>query len=73
MTFSQGDQRALSIVDEPVDLEPDTPAPLLMNLVLLEAVRHRASDVHFELFSEHMRIRIRVDGVMQGLRARSSP
>jgi type IV pilus assembly protein PilB len=37
----------------------------IVNLVLLQAVKKRASDIHFEVFEDDFRIRIRVDGVLQ--------
>lgn len=37
----------------------------IVNLVFLEAVQKRASDIHFETYEEDFRIRIRVDGVLQ--------
>jgi type IV pilus assembly protein PilB len=36
----------------------------IVNLVMLEAVQKRASDIHFEIYEEDFRIRIRVDGVL---------
>lgn len=39
-----------------------TPVVRLLNSILHRAVRDRASDVHFELFHDHFRIRYRVDG-----------
>lgn len=36
----------------------------LVNLVFLEAVKKRASDIHFEVYEDRFRIRIRVDGVL---------
>ena len=36
----------------------------IVNLVLLEAVQKRASDIHFEVYEDDFRIRIRVDGVL---------
>ncbi len=36
----------------------------IVNLVLLEAVQKRASDIHFEIYEDDFRIRIRVDGVL---------
>lgn len=37
----------------------------IVNLVLLQAVKKRASDIHFEVYEEDFRIRIRVDGILQ--------
>ncbi|MBI4557335.1 MAG: Flp pilus assembly complex ATPase component TadA [Candidatus Hydrogenedentes bacterium] len=36
----------------------------IVNLCLLEAVVKRASDIHFEVYEEDFRIRIRIDGVL---------
>ncbi len=36
----------------------------IVNLVMLEAVQKRGSDIHFEVYDEDFRIRIRVDGVL---------
>jgi len=35
-----------------------------VNLIFLEAVQKRASDIHFEVYEDVFRIRIRVDGVL---------
>jgi general secretion pathway protein E len=42
----------------------ETPVTQLVNLILLEAVKARASDIHFEPFEDRLRIRYRVDGVL---------
>jgi type II secretory ATPase GspE/PulE/Tfp pilus assembly ATPase PilB-like protein len=34
----------------------------VVNLVLSEAITHRTSDIHFEPFLDHLRIRFRIDG-----------
>lgn len=46
-------------------LEDDAPVIKLVNLVILEALRNRASDVHLEPFEDHFYIRQRIDGVLQ--------
>ena len=43
----------------------DQTAPLFLNHMLLDAVGAGASDIHFEPFADNLRIRLRVDGVMQ--------
>ena len=43
----------------------DQTAPLFLNRMLLDAVKAGASDIHFEPFEQTLRIRLRVDGVMQ--------
>jgi general secretion pathway protein E len=53
---------------EPADLlEADDDAPIirLINGVLSQAVRDRASDIHFEPFDDRLSVRFRVDGVLR--------
>ena len=40
------------------------PVTQLVNLVLLEAVKQRASDVHVEPFQDRLRVRYRIDGFL---------
>jgi type IV pilus assembly protein PilB len=40
------------------------PVKRLVNLVLSEAIRNRASDVHFEPFEDEFKIRYRIDGLL---------
>lgn len=53
------------------NITPDIPlhneqtAPRFLNRILLDAIQNGASDIHFESFEDSLRIRIRVDGVMQ--------
>ena len=35
-----------------------------MNMVLLEAIRNRASDIHFEPFEKEFKMRYRIDGLL---------
>lgn len=51
----------------------------LVNLLLLEAIQSRASDVHIEPFESELRVKYRIDGVLvsqpqppKHLQARSS-
>jgi type IV pilus assembly protein PilB len=55
------------VVDDVVSLrELATEAPVvkLLNLVLIQAIKDRASDIHFEPFEDEFKIRYRVDGVL---------
>ena len=55
-------------IDEDMDLEDaaqDASIIKLVNQVLAEAVARRATDVHFEPFEDTVRVRYRVDGVLQ--------
>jgi type IV pilus assembly protein PilB len=55
---------------ETIDLESieemagAAPVRRLLNLVLLQAIKDRASDVHFEPFEDEFKIRYRIDGVL---------
>lgn len=46
-------------------LEGDVPVVRIVNQLLREAVSDRASDVHFEPEEERVRVRFRIDGVLQ--------
>lgn len=55
---------------ESIDLEElrtmaeSSPVKKLVNLVLLQAIRDKASDIHFEPFEEEFKMRYRIDGVL---------
>ncbi len=58
---------ANELASEPLDLlESDDSAPIikLVNGVLSQAVKDRASDIHVEVFEKEMVVRFRVDGMM---------
>ncbi|MEI6971432.1 MAG: GspE/PulE family protein [bacterium] len=42
----------------------EAPVTRLINLILLEAMKGRASDIHFEPFESRLRIRYRIDGML---------
>jgi general secretion pathway protein E len=48
-------------------LDHDNEAPIiqLVNLILSQAVRDRASDIHIEPFERELQVRYRIDGVLQ--------
>jgi general secretion pathway protein E len=41
----------------------------LLNLILIEAIQQGASDIHFEPYEERLRVRYRIDGVLQNRHA----
>jgi type IV pilus assembly protein PilB len=43
----------------------DAPVVRLVNMVLIDAIRKGASDIHIEPYEKHMRIRYRIDGLLQ--------
>jgi type II secretory ATPase GspE/PulE/Tfp pilus assembly ATPase PilB-like protein len=55
--------------DEEADTEGDAPIIKLVSLLLLEAYTNRASDIHIEPLENKLRIRFRIDGVLQEMQA----
>ncbi len=52
-------------VDDLLDTRDDSPVVRLINALLLEAVRQRASDIHFEPQERSCRVRFRIDGSLR--------
>src|SRR5207249_5154367 len=52
-------------LDDLVHLANEAPVVKLVNLFLLEALEARASDVHLEGYADELRVRYRIDGVLQ--------
>jgi len=56
---------------EEVDLSPekaakeDAPVVKLVNMILQEAIKDRATDIHIEPQEKNVKVRIRIDGVLQ--------
>ncbi|HNZ47888.1 MAG TPA: ATPase, T2SS/T4P/T4SS family [Candidatus Hydrogenedentes bacterium] len=59
-----GQQEILSNVDNLVELAQQPEVIKIVNLIFLTALQKRASDIHFEVYEEDFRIRIRIDGVL---------
>jgi general secretion pathway protein E len=59
-----GEHHELAI-DDLVSQANEAPVVKLVNLLLLEALQARASDVHLESYPTGLRVRYRVDGVLQ--------
>lgn len=64
-----GEVRLVDGEDIPLDdllhLANEAPVVRLVNLLLIEALDARASDVHLEAYPDGLRVRYRVDGVLQ--------
>jgi general secretion pathway protein E len=61
----RGEGEADAALDDLVALANEAPVVRLVNLLLLEALEARASDVHLESYLGGLRVRYRVDGVLQ--------
>jgi type IV pilus assembly protein PilB len=61
--IGSGDDQDLNVLD----LEKsagDAPVVKLVNLILLDAIRKNASDIHVEPYEKQLRIRYRIDGIL---------
>jgi len=47
------------------EMSNETPIKSFVNLILLQAVVVKASDIHFEVFENEFRVRYRIDGVLR--------
>ncbi len=57
----RGESIDLADLRELADLNP---VKKLLNLVLLQAIKEKASDIHFEPFEDEFKMRYRIDGVL---------
>ncbi len=68
-----GDDAALELTQEEADMDlaslekaaEEAPIIKLVNLILTDAVKRGASDIHVEPYEKEYRVRFRIDGVMQ--------
>jgi len=67
------DQVELEAADEEIDLEnlermsEDAPVVKLVNVILVDALRRGASDIHIEPYEKEFRVRFRMDGVLYSI------
>jgi type II secretory ATPase GspE/PulE/Tfp pilus assembly ATPase PilB-like protein len=52
-------------ISEGLDSTQEASVTRFVNQVLIEAVKSRASDIHIEPFEQQLRVRFRIDGVLQ--------
>jgi type IV pilus assembly protein PilB len=52
---------------ELVGITSNSPAVEIVNLLITQGLRDRASDIHIEPQKDHLRIRFRIDGVLQDM------
>jgi general secretion pathway protein E len=63
------DEGDLEDVEHLRDLASEAPVIRLVNLILQRAVAGRASDIHIEPFENRLKVRYRIDGVLQEVEA----
>lgn len=59
-----GDKATETKIDEVGETDADAPIIKLVGLVIMEAFRNRASDIHIEPLEKRLRVRYRIDGVL---------
>lgn len=68
-TLGEGEGDDLEDVEHLRDLASEAPVIRLVNLVMQRAVEARASDIHIEPFENRLKVRYRIDGVLQEVEA----
>ena len=68
-TLGEGDGDDLEDVEHLRDLASEAPVIRLVNLIMQRAVEARASDIHIEPFENRLKVRYRIDGVLQEVEA----
>ncbi len=63
-TAASGTREQIADANNLIALAHEAPVIKLINLVILQAIQSRASDLHFEPFEEDYQVRQRVDGVL---------
>ncbi len=48
-----------------LDANDDAPIIRLINAMLTEAIKEKASDIHIETYERHLQVRFRIDGVLR--------
>lgn len=61
--YQPGDDAELSVEDL-LNMAGETPIICFVNLVLSQAIKDKASDIHFEPFDSEFKIRYRIDGAL---------
>jgi general secretion pathway protein E len=64
-SLAEGDGRSEDDIEHLRDLASEAPVIRLVNLVIQRAVEARASDIHIEPFENRLKVRYRIDGVLQ--------
>jgi general secretion pathway protein E len=54
----------LEETEDLLDVSDEAPVIKLVNLILFQAVKERASDIHIEAFQKELKVRYRIDGIL---------
>ncbi|MFH5803460.1 GspE/PulE family protein [Alienimonas sp. DA493] len=64
LEIEQGSVRDAFDLSDPEEMADAAPIRKLVNIVLLNAIKDQASDIHFEPFEDEFKIRVKADGVL---------
>ncbi len=56
---------SMSSTEDLLEREDDAPVIRLINVLLIQAIKQKVSDIHFETFEEALKVRFRLDGILQ--------
>jgi general secretion pathway protein E len=60
----EGITKAVEKTEDLLDMANKAPVVKLLNGILYQALRMRASDIHIQPFEDHVRVRYRIDGIL---------
>ncbi|NNJ26888.1 GspE/PulE family protein [Alienimonas chondri] len=64
LEIEAGSERDAFDLSDPEEMADAAPIRKLVNIVLLNAIKDQASDIHFEPFEDEFKIRVKADGVL---------
>ncbi|MDP3981007.1 MAG: ATPase, T2SS/T4P/T4SS family [Chlamydiota bacterium] len=64
MEVVEGSDVDLSDITSLRQLAQEAPVVKLLNLILIQAIKEKASDIHFEPFEDEFKVRYRIDGAL---------
>jgi len=64
LTIEQAHQEEELSVDQLKELLQDAPVVRLVNLIIRQAIRDKASDIHIQPEANRVRVRVRIDGIL---------
>ena len=67
------DGKKLADLDDEAKMAESSPVKKLVNLILLQAIRDRAADIHLEPFEKVFKVRQRIDGVLYEIKPPPPP
>ena len=62
----EGGHHGIEEIEDIVDSDDEAPIIRFVNSLLTEALKERASDIHFEPFERNLAVRFRIDGILYG-------